>query len=89
MSEKKRQKKDGENRGNRVAKANNKTADRRQGVDRPNVKEPRGGDSYDRDLQKTSSKKRSVGTYVGERRADAAKRGWETRRKNQKNRRAA
>lgn len=77
MAEKKRAKKDGQNRGNKTARASQNTADRKQGADRANVK------------QGAERTKRSVGTYVGERRAEAAKRGWETRRQNQKNKKKA
>ena len=37
----------------------------------------------------STTRKRSVGTYVGTRRAEAAKKGWETRRRNQKSKKAA
>jgi plasmid stabilization system protein ParE len=38
---------------------------------------------------RSSSGKRSTGSYVGARRAEAAKKGWETRRRNQRNKKAA
>lgn len=54
MSETQRKKKDGENKDGKNSRMRRETTDLRQGADRPDVAEPRHGDSFDQDLERDS-----------------------------------